>query len=99
MSDRMDEFKNGVALAIKYATALDCDRVNCLAGILPQGVDPAAGILGAVPGQLVIGGFGAQVPGRVPADIGSHDLLVVLGERGDELVDPFEGGPQSDGSG
>ena len=34
--DRMDEFKNGVAQAVKYATALDCDRVNCLAG------DPAA---------------------------------------------------------
>jgi len=40
--DRMDEFKTGVAQAIKYATALDCDRVNCLAGILPPGVDPAA---------------------------------------------------------
>ena len=39
--DRMDEFKNGVAQAVKYATALDCDRVNCLAGILPPGVDPA----------------------------------------------------------
>jgi hydroxypyruvate isomerase len=40
--DRMDEFKDGVAHAIKYATALNCDRVNCLAGILPAGVDAAA---------------------------------------------------------
>ncbi len=40
--DRVDEFKAGVAQAIAYATALDCDRVNCLAGILPPQVDPAA---------------------------------------------------------
>ena len=40
--DRVDEFKAGVDQAITYATALDCDRVNCLAGILPPGVDPAA---------------------------------------------------------
>ena len=40
--DRVDEFKAGVDQAIAYANALDCDRVNCLAGILPQGVDPAA---------------------------------------------------------
>ena len=37
--DRVDEFKAGVAQAIKYAAALDCDRVNCLAGILPSSVD------------------------------------------------------------
>ena len=40
--DRVDEFKSGVAQAIKYATALDCDRVNCLAGIVPPAVDAAA---------------------------------------------------------
>ena len=40
--DRVDEFKDGVAQAVKYATALDCDRVNCLAGILPSGISPAA---------------------------------------------------------
>ena len=40
--DRVDEFKAGVAQAIKYAAALDCDRVNCLAGILPPSVDAAA---------------------------------------------------------
>jgi hydroxypyruvate isomerase len=36
--DRVDEFKAGVDQAIAYATALDCDRVNCLAGILPPHV-------------------------------------------------------------
>ena len=42
LPDRVDEFKAGVAQAIEYATALDCDRINCLAGILPPQVDPAA---------------------------------------------------------
>jgi hydroxypyruvate isomerase len=42
LPDRVDEFKTGVAQAIKYATALDCERVNCLAGILPPAVDAAA---------------------------------------------------------
>jgi hydroxypyruvate isomerase len=40
--DRVDEFRAGVDSAITYATVLECDRVNCLAGILPQSVDPAA---------------------------------------------------------
>ncbi len=33
--DRVDEFQQGVARAIDYATALSCPRVNCLAGIPP----------------------------------------------------------------
>ena len=41
LPDRVAEFKTGVAQAIKYATALDCERVNCLAGILPTAVDAA----------------------------------------------------------
>ena len=36
--DRVDEFKSGVDKAIEYATALGCKQVNCLAGILPDGV-------------------------------------------------------------
>jgi hydroxypyruvate isomerase len=40
--DRVDEFKAGVGQAIAYAAALDCNRVNCLAGILPPQVNPAA---------------------------------------------------------
>lgn len=37
--DRVDEFRDGVAMAIKYAKALDCRQVNCLAGLIPSGVD------------------------------------------------------------
>jgi hydroxypyruvate isomerase len=42
LPDRVDEFKAGVDKAIAYATALDCDRVNCLAGILPPAADAFA---------------------------------------------------------
>ncbi len=35
LEDRVDEFQQGVARAIEYATALNCPRVNCLAGIPP----------------------------------------------------------------
>jgi hydroxypyruvate isomerase len=42
LPDRVDEFEASVARAIAYATALECNRVNCLAGILPKTVDPAA---------------------------------------------------------
>ena len=37
--DRIGEFRDGVAKAIGYATALGCEQVNCLAGIAPEGVD------------------------------------------------------------
>ncbi|TAL85133.1 MAG: hydroxypyruvate isomerase [Rhodanobacter sp.] len=33
---RIDEFRQGVARAIDYAKALDCPRVNCLAGIVAE---------------------------------------------------------------
>jgi hydroxypyruvate isomerase len=35
---REGEFREGVALAIGYAHALDCPQLNCLAGRLPPGV-------------------------------------------------------------
>ncbi len=35
LPDRVDEFKQGVDLAIEYALALGCQRLNCLAGLLP----------------------------------------------------------------
>lgn len=35
---RTEEFREGVAEAIRYARALDCPRANCLAGIPPEGV-------------------------------------------------------------
>lgn len=38
--ERVGEFKEGVARAIEYATALKVRQLNCLAGILPPGVSP-----------------------------------------------------------
>ncbi len=38
---RKEEFRTGVLSAIRYAHALNCPRVNCLAGKLPDGVDNA----------------------------------------------------------
>ncbi len=37
--DRVSEFQDGVGKAIDYAKALGCAQVNCLAGIVPEGVD------------------------------------------------------------
>jgi hydroxypyruvate isomerase len=39
--ERQAEFRDGIATAIRYAKALDCPQVNCLAGIAPSGADPA----------------------------------------------------------
>ncbi|MCL9775295.1 hydroxypyruvate isomerase [Vibrio methylphosphonaticus] len=36
--NRENEFQAGVPLAIEYAKALGCKQVNCLAGIVPNGV-------------------------------------------------------------
>jgi hydroxypyruvate isomerase len=36
--DRVAEFRSGVERAIDYASTLHCPKVNCLAGILPDGV-------------------------------------------------------------
>ena len=36
--DRVGEFQDGVGEAIEYAKALNCDQLNCLAGIVPRGV-------------------------------------------------------------
>ncbi len=38
---RQAEFRDGVARAITYAKALHCPQVNCLAGIVPAGLDAA----------------------------------------------------------
>lgn len=35
--DRVEEFRAGVDLALNYARVLGCSRVNCLAGIAPEG--------------------------------------------------------------
>jgi hydroxypyruvate isomerase len=39
LPDRIQEFRQGVDLAIEYAAELRCPLVNCLAGIAPDGVD------------------------------------------------------------
>ncbi len=39
--DRTGEFREGVGMAIDYALALGCPKLNCLLGKLPDGVDPA----------------------------------------------------------
>ncbi len=42
LPDRVAEFEASVDTAIRYASALGCSRVHCMAGIAPVGVDPAA---------------------------------------------------------
>lgn len=39
LPDRRNEFREGVAQALDYARALDCQRVNCLAGLQPAHLD------------------------------------------------------------
>ncbi|HTP49750.1 MAG TPA: hydroxypyruvate isomerase [Anaeromyxobacteraceae bacterium] len=38
--ERKGEFREGVGLAVEYARALRCPRLNCLAGIAPAGAEP-----------------------------------------------------------
>jgi hydroxypyruvate isomerase len=40
LPDRVGEFQDGVGQAIEYAQALQCQQLNCLAGIAPDGIDP-----------------------------------------------------------
>lgn len=42
LPDRVDEFRAGVDVAIRYSTALGCGQVNCIAGVAPAGVPTAA---------------------------------------------------------
>ncbi len=42
LPDRVDEFRASVDTAVEYASALKCGQVNCLAGLTPDGADPAA---------------------------------------------------------
>ncbi|MFV8829933.1 hydroxypyruvate isomerase [Alkalihalobacterium sp. APHAB7] len=36
---RMNEFRQGVEDGIKYATALGCSKIHCMAGVPPQGLE------------------------------------------------------------
>jgi hydroxypyruvate isomerase len=42
LPDRVEDFRAGVGLALEYAAPLGCKRLNALAGLAPQGADPAA---------------------------------------------------------
>ncbi len=37
---RKQAFREGLELAMEYSLALDCTQLNCLAGVLPRGLDP-----------------------------------------------------------
>lgn len=41
LPDRRQEFAAGVDQTLRYAKALQCPRVNCLVGLMPNGVTPA----------------------------------------------------------
>ncbi len=41
LSERIGAFRDGVALALDAAEALGCERLNCLAGIVPPNADRA----------------------------------------------------------
>lgn len=41
LPDRVEEFRAGVAKAVDYANALGVKQLNCLAGKVPAGADPA----------------------------------------------------------
>jgi len=36
---RIDEFREGIALAIDYAKVLECGQLHCMAGLTPEGAD------------------------------------------------------------
>lgn len=42
LGDRVQEFRDGVALALDYAKVLDCRQVNVLSGLAPEDADPGA---------------------------------------------------------
>lgn len=39
LPDRVEEFRNGVSLALDYAKALACPQVNVISGLVPKGAD------------------------------------------------------------
>ena len=40
LPERVDEFRHGVGRAIEYALAAGCRKLNCLAGVVPPGIQP-----------------------------------------------------------
>jgi hydroxypyruvate isomerase len=41
LPEREAEFRASIATTVRYCKALSCTQVNCLAGIIPPGADPA----------------------------------------------------------
>ncbi|TCL71131.1 2-oxo-tetronate isomerase [Rhizobium sp. BK251] len=39
LPDRVEEFRNGISLALDYAKALACPQVNVISGLVPKGAD------------------------------------------------------------
>ncbi len=39
LPDRIEEFRNGISLALDYAKALACPQVNVISGLVPKGAD------------------------------------------------------------
>jgi len=39
LSERVDEFRTGIRTALDYAAALNCPKVNVIAGLVPAGAD------------------------------------------------------------
>ncbi|QWW66945.1 2-oxo-tetronate isomerase [Rhizobium sp. WYJ-E13] len=39
LPDRIEEFRNGISLALDYAKALACPQVNVISGLVPDGAD------------------------------------------------------------
>jgi hydroxypyruvate isomerase len=71
---RQDEFRASVDTAIRYATALGCPQVNCLAGI-PKGVEPAEAR------RVFVDNLGYAAP--IMADAGIRLLIEAINTRVD----------------
>lgn len=41
LPDRVEDFRATVDTALTYAAALDCNKLHCMAGLMPEGVDRA----------------------------------------------------------
>jgi hydroxypyruvate isomerase len=71
---RQDEFRASIDTAIRYATALGCPQVNCLAGI-PKGVEPAEAR------RVFVDNLGYAAP--IMADAGIRLLIEAINTRVD----------------
>ena len=98
LPDRIGEFQEGVGLAIEYAKALGCSRLNCLAGVRPVGVTEekaretlvanltfAAGQLQAAGIQLLVEAINTRdIPGFYLC--GTPQTLAIISATGSENI-------------